>query len=195
MKMLVIWYSFSGHNALLARELGQRLSVVPVKERRFLPRTSLTLALDFFLKRKRQAKIEQIEVDPRDFDHVIFVAPLYNMWIAQPLTAAVLQLRGKLGGYSFVSFCGYRREGQTAHVRDELSKIVGRPPDHVWELRVQDLVPPADREKVRVVSRYRVTEADLSQFSAEIDAIVQTYAHGPVSAPAAVPFAGRTRDT
>ena len=175
MKVLIIWYSFFGTNALLARELGRRLSatLVPVKVRHFLPRTSVTVALDFFLKRR--PRIEPVPADPRDFDHVIFVAPLYDMWVAQPMRAAVEQLRDKLGRYSFVSFCGYRREGQAAHVRDELAAIVGHPPENVWELRVQDLVPPADRQKIHVVSRYRVKEAELRQYEPQIDAIVRAF--------------------
>lgn len=175
MKCLIVWYSFFGTNALLAAELGRRLSatLVPVRVRHVLPRTSITVALDFFLKRK--PKIHPIEVDPRDFDHVIFIAPLYDMWVAQPMRSAMLQVRDRIGQYSFVSFCGYRREGQTEHVMDELKTLFGRRPDHVWQLRVQDLVPPADREKIHVVGRYRVTEADLRHFEPEIDAITRCF--------------------
>jgi hypothetical protein len=53
-------------------EPGTRLSaaVIPVKERRLFPRTSVTVALDFFLKRR--VTIKPISADPREFDHVVF---------------------------------------------------------------------------------------------------------------------------
>ena len=60
-------------------------------------------------------------------------------------------------------------------MRDELAAIVGHPPENVWELRVQDLVPPADRQKIHVVSRYRVKEAELRQYEPQIDAIVRAF--------------------
>ena len=182
MNTLIVYYSHSGNNRLLAEHLGRILGarVEGVIEKR--KRTGLTMLLDMLLKRR--PAIHAIEASPKDFDRVLLLAPLWNMHIAHPMQTAIGQLKGRLDGFSFASFCGYARPGQSEHVTGELAKLAGKAPERVWELHVCDLVPSADRNKVTVVSAHRVAEEELEVFRAKIEEIAAFLrrgcsSHGP----------------
>ena len=170
MKLLIVYYLLSGINRMLAEHLGQRLGadVVAVREKK-KKRTGFMTFLDLMLKRKQE--ILPLEVSPANYDHVLLVAPLWDMSIAYPMATAIQQWGGDLKKFSFVSFCGYVRPGQSDHVANELETLTGKVPQHVWELHVGDLVPPKDRKKVWIVSRYKVKPAELASFKKQIDEI------------------------
>ncbi len=165
----IIYSSRKGNNALLARHLaaatgGRTLTVV---ERRW--RFGIfTLIRDMSLKRR--PKIRTLELAP-EIGRVLFIGPIFDMQVAHALASAVLQLRDRIPRYAFATLCGYRREGQEAHIREELADLAGHPPEHVWQLFVSDLVPEAKRQSPWVVSRYRVREAELRHYDTEIAAI------------------------
>lgn len=173
MKLLIVYYSHSGNNRLLAEHLGRILGarVEGVIEKR--KRTGLTILLDMLLKRR--PAIHAIEVSPKAFDRVLLAAPVWNMSVAYPMQTAIKQMRGDLGKFAFVSLCGYGRPGQSTYLAGELARLAGKAPEHVWELHVCDLVPPEHRDKVTVVSAHRVTENELQVFRATIEEIASFF--------------------
>ncbi|HWO09552.1 MAG TPA: hypothetical protein VNN80_08735 [Polyangiaceae bacterium] len=76
--------------------------------------------------------------------------------------------REQLHDYSFITLCGYEREGQKQRLTDELTRRVGHPPHAVCELRVADLVPRRRRNTISVVTPYRVVEEELAVFDGAI---------------------------
>lgn len=170
MNLLIVCYSHTGNNRLLAEHLGRRLGarMAEIVEKR--RRTGLTILLDLLFK--RHPAIHAIGVSPKEFDHVLLMAPVWNMTVAHPMQSAITQLKGELDRFSFASLCGYERPGQPAHLARQIGRLAGRAPEHVWELHVCDLVPPADRDKVTVVSAHRVVADELPAFKAKIDEIV-----------------------
>lgn len=156
MRILIVFYSFTGNNRLLARRLSDRLGadVIEVHEPR--PRTGFTIFLD--LAFQRSGHIVPLAVDPERFDHLLFLAPLWNRHIATPIRAAMRQLAPQIGGYSFVSLCGGDRPHQSETVHREATSSVGRPPAHQKQIWV---------EKQRAV-----TEDDLDRLKPELDTIV-----------------------
>jgi hypothetical protein len=174
-KLLIVYFSLSGNNRLLAQQLGARLDarVVEVTEAR--KRGTVTILLDMVLKRR--PKILPLQASAGDYDHVLFAAPLWDMWIAFPMASAIRQMAHTLPKYSFVSFCGYERPGQPAHVTDELTTLVGRAPEQVWELHVSDLFPPEQKNKVTVVTPHRVTPVELAHYETRLDEIVAYFTH------------------
>lgn len=169
MKLLILYYSHTGNNRLLAERLGREFGarVVGVVEKR--KRHGLTILLDMLFKRR--PPIRDLGVSPRDYEHVLLMAPLWNMGIAHPMKSAILQMKDALARFSFVSFCGYERPGQAAHVAKELEQLTGKAPVQVWELHVSDLFPPEQKNKVTVVSAHKVTEQELERFQAKIGEI------------------------
>lgn len=169
MKPLILYYSFTGNNELLAKHLADRLDcaserIIEKKERR-----PFTIILDMALRRR--PAIEPIRALPSDHDHVVLLAPLWNKRIANPMVSAIRQIAGALPDYSFVTLCGGERPGQREQVRRELEKLTGKPPVHAWELHVEELVPPGG--KPTAVSEHRVTAGELSTFRDELDEIVR----------------------
>lgn len=156
MRILIVLFSFTGNNRLLARHLAERLKadVIEVQEAR--RRTMITILLD--LTFKRSGRIKPLRADPKDYDHLLFFAPLWDRHIAAPMRAAMRQLAPAMGSYSFVTLCGGDRPGQSETVRREATSAAGRPPIHQKEMWV---------EKQRAV-----TEQDLAQLKSEIETIV-----------------------
>ncbi|HRP95260.1 MAG TPA: hypothetical protein PL143_03335 [Rhodocyclaceae bacterium] len=166
MTLLIICYSHSGNNRLLAEHLGRLLGarVVGVVEKR--KRTGLTMVLDMVFKRR--SAIHDLGVSPKAYDHVLLIAPLWNKRVANPMRSAIEQIRGELDRYSFVSLCGHERPGQSAHVTRELERLVGKAPERVWELHVCELVAPEQKTNVTVVSAHKVIESELEAFQTKI---------------------------
>jgi flavodoxin len=169
MRLLIVYFSLTGNNRLLAEHLGRELGARVVGVVETHQRSGLTILLDMLFKRR--PAIRDLGVAPQDYDHVLLLAPLWNMNIAHPMTSAILQMKAALGRFSFVSFCGYQRPGQAAHVAQELERLTGRAPARVWELHVGDLFPPEQRNKVRAVSAHRVSEKELASFQTTIGEI------------------------
>lgn len=169
MRVLILVYSFTGNNRHLALHLANRLgaAVEEVRERR--RRTVLRVVLDMMFRRR--PAVHAIDADPAAFDHVLLIAPIWDMNVAHPMASAIRSLSGRLGAYSFVTLCGYVREGQPARITRDLTALAGHPPETVDELFIGNLFPAEARENVKTISAYRVTGADLTAYEAEIAAI------------------------
>jgi len=173
MSVLILVYSFTGNNRLLAATLAARIGATVEEVRPARTRWKISILLDLMFK--RQSRIAPLTADPADFAHVLFVAPLWDRAIAFPMVAAIRAAAPGLRSYDFVSFCGYDRPGQHDHVLAELTQLVGRPPAHATELNIGRLVAPADRDKVSKVSARRVLPAEMGAFAAEIETIAGWY--------------------
>lgn len=163
MRILIVLYSFTGNNRLLAQRLAERLHAEVVEVQEPHQRTMFTILLD--LAFQRSGRIVPPTVDPQGYDHLLFLAPLWNRHIATPMRAAMRQLAPRLGSYCFVTLCGGDRQHQSETVRREATSAVGHPPAHQKEIWL---------EKQR-----SVTEDDLDSLKPEIETIVRWF--GPES--------------
>lgn len=180
-RSVVVFHSFTGNNALLARRLAHKLGAraVPVREMRRGRRSFFTVVMDLMLN--RLPAIHPIEL-AADEQTVLFVAPVYDELAAHPIRRAVATLGASApGGYAFATLCGYHREQQSEKIRAQLTALAGRPPKRVWELHVCDLFPETLRENAITVSGHVVTEAELDRFAPQIEAIVADL-HAPAPA-------------
>lgn len=143
MKILIVCFSFSGNNRLLAEHLTGRLSAdlcfIVEKKRR----TILTIFLDMIFR--REPIIEPLEKSPAGYDHVVLVSPVWESKVAHPMITFIKNEIAALSDYSFATFCGYARPGQAEMIAKELSALAGHPPKAVLELRTRDLVPGEEK--------------------------------------------------
>lgn len=170
MKILILYYSRTGNNRTLATYLAKQIGadieeIQPVRTFKLLG-----FLLDFFKNRK--PKIAPITKDPKDYDHVLFMAPLYDMGIAHPMKTALVALKENLEHYSFVTLCGYHRDEQSAHIHSELLDLTGREPEHTQELHIGDLMPDEKRTDVMAVSAYKITVEELGAYNVHISIIL-----------------------
>jgi hypothetical protein len=176
MSILILFYSRTGNNRVLARHLAGRLGATleEVKTRHWYPFPRVI----WNMRNGRRPAVHPLRVDLAAFDHVLVLGPLWDMHVAFPLAEALHINRAAIGRYAFVSLCGYLRDGQPEAVRVRLVELLGHPPVHQMELHVGDLVAEADRSDVRKVSGRRVIEDDLATFDTQIATISGWFARG-----------------
>ncbi len=167
MKTLIVYFSYSGNNRLLAEYLAERIEgdLCPIVETK--RRTMLTIILDMLFR--RTPKIEALERSVSSYHHIVLVAPIWDSKLANPMKALIRSEKGSLLSYSFISLCGYERSGQKESITMELSALTGRMPKAVCELKIADLFPPERRREIKTLSSYHATREDLAEFEPKID--------------------------
>jgi hypothetical protein len=178
-KTLIVYYSSSGNNRLLAATLRERLGCEAYELRPRKKRTSLDLFLDAFLY--RTPPNDPIPYDVRTYDRVILVGPVWNARIAAPLRSFVRRHAEKLTSYAFITACA-GRQGQAERLREELVRFAGRAPEALVELEAQAPLPPELRVG-RNASKYRWQLEDMRHFASQIDRFIGVLG-GPDSPPA-----------
>ena len=167
MKFLIIYYSFSGNNRLLAQHLAKRLNcdICPIIEKK--RRTMFTILLDMIFRREPQ--IKDLEFPVSDYDHIILLAPIWGSKLANPMTSLLKREKTALSNFSFISLCGYERTGQKEKITKQLNAITETSPKAVVELRICDLFPPEKRNEIKTVSRYHAKSEDLLIYDSQIN--------------------------
>lgn len=170
MRPVILFYSYTGNNRLLAETLRRRLDcpAIEVVERK--PRTPVRLMFD--LAFRRFPAIEPVALPPGT-DHVLVVTPLWNRWIAHPMRSALRALRPVLGDVSIVTLSGGERKGQVDFVDRQIAALTGAPPVSHWAMYVDKLAPPEIRGTPKV-SSYRVTSDQLASYP-EVAEIVEWF--------------------
>ncbi|HEY0898211.1 MAG TPA: hypothetical protein VGD90_02710 [Sphingobacteriaceae bacterium] len=169
MKVIVIYYSYTGNNEALAKELQRRLACSIWKIEEVHRRRGITIFLDILFRRK--PKIRKPAIQLSRFHYVILVAPVWAGKIAGPLKTFLELEAGQISKYSFITLCG--GAGNT-HLSTELENLLQKKPLLITELSVNKLLAPEKRDKVKYTSGYRLQEGDLKVFDAEIKGFMQS---------------------
>lgn len=176
MNTLVVFYSLTGNNRHLARNLADKLesNLVEIIEKKH--RTVLTIMLDTVFK--RGTRIETINADLAEYDHIVLVSPIWNSRLATPMQTFLRSANATIPRYSFVSLCGHGTPAQTAVITEQLVILARKAPIVVTELRLVDLMPEEKRDDVYAISNHRVSETDLAWFKDQIDKFIATIEAG-----------------
>ncbi|MBI1767224.1 MAG: hypothetical protein HYR67_02480 [Bacteroidetes bacterium] len=161
MKAIIVYYSYSRNNEMLAKELRLRFSwdILKIEEQK--SRNGFTILLDLLFKRK--SKIQKTDVSLSDYDVVIFVSPIWDAKIATPLKSFIQLEKDHIKNYAFITVCG-GREGQHRMITDQLIQLIDKEPMIVTELPVNDLLPDEQRNKIKYVTPYRTKTQDFQVF-------------------------------
>lgn len=164
MKTLIAYFSFSGNNEILAKDLQNRTGgdLYQIREQR--KRSEMSIFLDILFK--RVPKIEEPGIPISQYDHVILVAPVWAGRIANPVKSFLKLEKDHLRDYSFISLCG---SGGNKHLIEELTSLSGKKPASIMELPVNDLLPVMKKDKIKYTSGYRITPQDLNNFRSSIE--------------------------
>lgn len=180
MSYVVIYYSFTGNNRLLASELQRRLGCECIEVREARHRSRMTILLDVLLDRK--PRLEAAPASLAHYDKAVLVAPVWAGRIATPLAAFVARHRAELPDYGFLSLCS-GVPGQPARIADELERLAGRPPLAVDQLDVNELLPAEHKNKVRYTSAYRARAQDMPAYGDAIDRFLHDLAGSGAARP------------
>lgn len=170
METLVIYYSFTGNNEALAKELQRRLGCDSLRVNEVNKRTGLTILLDLVFKRK--PKIRRLECDLKQYDRLVLVTPIWAGRIAMPLASFIALEKNNFRDFALISLCT-GPEGQLEKITDELCQLAGKKPKVVAQLKVNDLLPPERKNKIRYATNYRIKKDDFYTYGREISQFVQ----------------------
>jgi len=166
MKTLIVYYSNTGNNELLVFHLQKKLQCEVLKIDEARRRSGLTIFLDIVFNRTPKLKDHAVQLN--QYDHFIFVGPIWAGRIASPLRAFMLKARSLIKSYSFITFCGGGSNEQNKKLREEVKTILGSYPTTVEELWISHLPT-----KAGITSSYRASAEDIAYFAEQIDEFVR----------------------
>ncbi len=169
MKTLVVYYSFTHNNELLAKAIQKRLNCDIHKIEEVRRRTGLKIMLDLILNRNPRIKPHTYSVV--SYEQCIFVAPIWAGKIASPLKTFLLQEKYHINHYSFITVCG-GAPWQKEKLTKGLTKLLEREPGLVQELWINDLLSEEKKDTIKYTSGYRIQSTDLEIFERKIDEFV-----------------------
>jgi flavodoxin len=170
MKTIIVYYSNTNNNAILAHVLQKILFCDILKIEEVKKRTGFTIFLDLLLN--RIPKLKEHGVPLALYSNFIFISPIWAGKIAAPLKSFLLKEKDRVPSYSFISLCGGVK-GQAIKIENELETIVQHPPSVVKELWINQLLPAEKMNTVKYTSGYRVLPADLENFKEQIHEFVR----------------------
>lgn len=170
MNTLIVLYSHSGNNEKLAFELKARIGCDIHRISEAKKRNNGSILLDFLFKRK--SKLSRSNVSIKDYDKVIFVAPIWSNKIATPMRAFIDNEKRNLEEYFFISLCN-GLVGQKDKIIAELDSMVQRKPNEVTELWINKLLPEDKRNNIKHTFSFRVSKHDLELFNNDIESFVK----------------------
>jgi multimeric flavodoxin WrbA len=162
MKTLIISYSFSGNNALLAKNLAEKARADYTEIRELRKRNIFSIVLDIVLN--RTPKIQPLQTSFENYDHIIFVAPIWFGKIASPFRQVFRQCRDQLIRYSFISISG-GANGIRPRVEKELKYQLGKSPFSLFHSLISDLLPESQRGNQKILNAYRLSWDEASYIS------------------------------
>ncbi len=166
MKNLIIYYSYTGNNRFLAERLQKQLDCELIALREQKERKTAAILWDLLFRRK--SNLKAIKADWQKFDQLIFIAPIWDKGIATPMKTFLMKEKDSFGNYSFFTVCTGRRR-QNEKLTQQLVTFTGRRPDYVYELEVNDLLPPHQKGKVKYTTPYRISEKDFHIWGNKFD--------------------------
>lgn len=169
MKTLIAYYSFTQNNEKLAKHLHKQLNCDIVKIETTKKRNGLSILFDIMFKRKPE--IKPVPYYLQDYDHVIFIAPIWAGRIAMPMKSFLIEEKSNIKQYSFITLCG-GSTGQREKIQRELVSIVDIPPDKVVELWVNKLLSVKQKDTIKHTLGYRIQTNEFSKFEAELKQIL-----------------------
>ena len=170
MKTLIIYYSFSSNNELLAKHLQQRLGCDLYKIEEMKSRTGITILLDLLFK--RAPRVRECNIPLETYDHFVLIAPVWAGKIAPPMKSFLEREKASINSYSFITLCG-GRERQKEWITSELTRILYTEPEKVTELWVSDWVDEKQKHTVKPTSGFKIGARDLAFFSPKVDDFVK----------------------
>lgn len=158
MKTLVISYSLTGNNGLLASSLAKAIKADHASVVEPEPRTMGRTALDMLFGRTPRATAPAKEAEGCEL--LVFVAPVWMGKAASPLRAAFKALKGR--AYAFVSISGGADgPGSNPGLARDLEKRLGKAPLALVDLHITELLPQDPAPTRADTSAYRVGNGDL----------------------------------
>lgn len=160
MKTLIVYFSFTGNNQLLANAIADDIGAEVLQITEPKKRGMLRVMLDMLFN--RFPKINEIRVSLQKYDHIYLVAPIWNYHIAHPMKSFIKNNKEGLKNYSFITLCS-GREIQKEKIDVQLQKLTKYDPKEIIEFEILKLPTYEEQQN----SMYKVTQNDIDAFKQE----------------------------
>jgi hypothetical protein len=153
MKMLVLYYSKTGNNRIVAEETAKRLHA-DLEE--IKPEKTLTMGriiLDMMFSRK--PKLCPLKHRVSSYDQIILLGPIWMGKIASPVYSFIKRYRSELSKLSFLSMAGgalNRNEKVEAQIKKLCKEKVGI----VGQMYANDLLTEEQKGKMEETSVFKI---------------------------------------
>jgi flavodoxin len=171
MNTLIVYYSYSGNNEALAKELQKRLTCDMQQIKEVKIRKGLTILLDLIFNRR--SNIKKLDVQMNQYERFILIAPIWGGKIATPMKSFIEAEKKNLKKYSFITVCS-GVAGQDKKIKEQLLLLAGKEPENIAELKVRDLLPLEKKGKVKYETPYRIQKNDLMAFDNAIEGFIKS---------------------
>lgn len=166
-KTLVLFYSFTGNNEKLAKRIADYLSADYQAINEINKRNFFTIVLDVVFNRIPHIHKPVKEIN--QYEHVIFIAPIWLGKIASPLRSVFKLYRENIRSYSFISLSG-GADGVNVGIEHELVSRLGKKPVKVDNPLIIDLLPTEPRPTRQQLEDYRLSDVDASKVLGRLEA-------------------------
>lgn len=162
MKIVVMSYSLTGNNEVLAKSIAEELGVEHIKITEPKPRTMGSIVLDLIFN--RTPKVQPIPERLENYDLILFFGPIWMGHVATPFRAYLRRLKTNLSRYAFISISG-GADGANLKLTGELKKRVGKEPIALIDLHIADLLPSDPKPVRKDTSAYRINNGDIKKLT------------------------------
>jgi flavodoxin len=166
MKNLIVYYSFTRNNKKLADHLQGQLNCDIAEIETVKKRNSFSILLDLVFK--RLPKVKPIERHLTDYDHVIFISPIWAGKIATPLKSFLMSEKERIKTYSFITICGGGNPKQKQSIEGELALTAQKKPLKVVELWISDLQTAEKKDTMKNTTGFRIEADSLAKFESQV---------------------------
>jgi flavodoxin len=176
MKPLIVFYSFTHNNNLLAKHLQSELScdVLEIQEQK--KRKGISILLDLLFNRTPDIKTYLHQVAA--YDHCILISPIWAGKLATPLKSFLLKEKDNIKDYSFITVCGGGNPSQKEKLATQLTRLLSHRAAAICELWINDRLPKAKQDTIKYTSGYRIDDEDLHAFSEKINRFLKSVGLG-----------------
>jgi flavodoxin len=170
MKTLIVYYSHSGNNEKLGYELKERIGCDIHKICEVKKRKTISILFDFFFKLK--SKLSSYSINLKEYDKVIFAAPIWGGRIASPMRKFIDIEKNNLKRYFYITLCN-GEVGQKEKIDSELYSIFQRRPNGVKELWINSLFPEDKQNKIKHTFNFKISKHDLERFDKDVELFIR----------------------
>jgi flavodoxin len=166
MKNLIVYYSFTRNNEKLAKHLQEQLNCDIAEIETVKKRNGFSILLDLVFK--RIPKIKPIQPHLPDYDHLIFISPVWAGKIATPLKSFLMSEKERIKAYSFITICGGGNPKQKQSIEGGLALATQKKPLNVVELWISDLQAADKKDTMKNTTGFRIEADGLARFESQI---------------------------
>ncbi len=172
MKTLIIYYSHTGNNAVLAERVADSINADTFRLTESRARTVKTIIIDMVFRRK--APLQAIPETVGMYDLVIFMGPIWMFHLCSPLRTCMKRIKPHPGRYGFISLSGGAL-GPNAPVIGQLKRLLGKSLSLYLDLPIASFCTVPDKATDKDTGSYLLInhQADREKLTQIISTAVQ----------------------